>query len=468
MPVYAGPDAELDLVGTLDYQPGGAPESFRYAATWCARHDQFPLSPLLAPARLEAMDAEQRAQALSAFLLGLLPAGKPLTSLTADLRRRDDDIAGILSTGGGVDTAGALRFGRPLPPPPSDPFGADTLREVPLNELSRRIAWRDSQSLQYWDHKVHSLLPGTRDKLALHIVDERRSLVVADRVASTHVIKVGGAERTCSSLSANELFMSRLTAGCGLPTAEVSMLKLDCGPALQIRRFDRQRRPRGNSIHRLHVISGWQLLGLPPQPINAPVEVRQAWLTALLRAVRAHAADPRAERVRELDRTLELDALERRARRRPLGSRPLAPIERDYRAALDREPESPAACATLVEALLTVHGHAADPHVSAADHDLWLALASRQFERLQPLVARERAEDTARARATLDQAAALAKEAAVAEPTRRQALVAKRTELLESIVEIYGERPHMAEIVARTKQLVADSSPSPATPAETP
>ncbi len=295
MPVYAGPDAELDLVGTLDYQPGGAPESFRYAATWCARHDQFPLSPLLAPARLDAMDAEQRAQALSAFLLGLLPAGKPLTSLTADLRRRDDDIAGILSTGGGLDTAGALRFGRPLPPPPSDPFGADTLREVPLNELSRRIAWRDSQSLQYWDHKVHSLLPGTRDKLALHIVDERRSLVVADRVASTHVIKVGGAERTCSSLSANELFMSRLAAGCGLPSAEVSMLKLDCGPALQIRRFDRQRRPRGNSIHRLHVISGWQLLGLPPQPINAPVEVRQAWLTALLRAVRAHAADPRAE-----------------------------------------------------------------------------------------------------------------------------------------------------------------------------
>jgi serine/threonine protein kinase HipA of HipAB toxin-antitoxin module len=89
--------------------------------------------------------------------------------------------------------------------------------------------------------------------------------------------------------------MSRLAAGCGLPSAEVSMLKLDCGPALQIRRFDRQRRPRGNSIHRLHVISGWQLLGLPPQPINAPVEVRQAWLTALLRAVRAHAADPRAE-----------------------------------------------------------------------------------------------------------------------------------------------------------------------------
>lgn len=181
-----------------------------------------------------------------------------------------------------------------------------------------------------------------------------------------------------------------------------------------------------------------------------------------------HAADPRAEQVRDLDRTLELDALERRVRRRPLGGRPLPPIERDYRAALDREPESPAACAVLLEALVAVHGHASDPGMPAADHDLWLALARRQLERLQPLVARERAEDTARARATLDEAAALAKAAAAAEPAKRQAIVAKRTALLKSIVEIYGERPHMAEIVARTKQLLADSSPSPATPAETP
>ncbi|MEY3205863.1 MAG: hypothetical protein RLZZ21_2194 [Planctomycetota bacterium] len=179
-----------------------------------------------------------------------------------------------------------------------------------------------------------------------------------------------------------------------------------------------------------------------------------------------HAADPRAEHVRALDQTLELDALERRVRRRPLGGRPLPPIERDYRAALEREPESPAACAALLEALLTVHGHTADPTIPAADHDLWLALARRQLEQLQPLVARERAEDTARAKATLDQAAALAKAAAAAEPTKRQALLAKRTDLLESIVEIYGERPHMAEIVTRTKQLLADSTPSSPSPTE--
>jgi hypothetical protein len=174
-----------------------------------------------------------------------------------------------------------------------------------------------------------------------------------------------------------------------------------------------------------------------------------------------HATDPRAVQVGELDRTLQLDALERRARRRPLGGRPLPPIERDYRAALEREPESPAACATLLEALVAVHGHSGDPQLPAAEHDLWLALARRQLDRLRPLVAREQAEDTARAKATLDQAAALATAAAAADPTKRQTLVARRRELLESLVEIYGERPHMAEIVARTKQLLADSAPPP-------
>jgi len=302
MPVYAGPDAETDLVGMLEHAPGGAPVTFRYAEAWLAREDHFPLSPLLAPERLGALDAEQHAMALGDFLLGLLPTGKPLSSLTADLRRRSDDIAGILATGGGLDTVGALRFGRPVEPPPSDPFGADTLREVPLNELSRRIAWRDSQSLLCWDDKVHALLPGSRDKLALHIIDERRSLVVADRIASTHIVKIGGTERTCGSLSANEVFMTRLAGGCGLPVVDMSLLKLDCGPVLQIRRFDRQRRPRGSSIHRLHVITGWQLLGVAPQPAETPVDVRQAWLTALLRAVRAHAADARAETIELLRR----------------------------------------------------------------------------------------------------------------------------------------------------------------------
>jgi len=297
--VYGGADPDTDRVGTLHFARGGAPLRFDYAPAWLARSDHFPLSPLLAADRLAAMDTAHQAAALQDFLLGLLPSGRPLASLTADLQRRPEDLFGILNTGGGLDTSGALRFGRPAEPLPSDPFGVDTPREVPANELSRRIAWRDTQSLLVWDNKVHALPPGSRDKLALHIVNERRSLVVADRMASTHLVKIGSTERTCGSLSSNELFMTRLAASCGLPVANVGLEQLECGPVLLVQRFDRQRRPRGNSIHRLHMVSGWQLLGLPPHPAQTDAATRAAWLTGLLRALRSHAADPRAE-TREL------------------------------------------------------------------------------------------------------------------------------------------------------------------------
>jgi hypothetical protein len=178
-----------------------------------------------------------------------------------------------------------------------------------------------------------------------------------------------------------------------------------------------------------------------------------------------HASDPRAPQIQELDRTLELDALERRARRRPLGGRVLPPIERDYRAAMEREAESPAGCSAALDAVLHVHAHASEPGMPAAEHELWLALARRQIERLRPLVNRERAEDSARAKATLDQATAVANVAATtADPAKRTALEARRRDLLESVIEIYGERPHMADVVSRTKKLLSESQPAADSP----
>ena len=178
-----------------------------------------------------------------------------------------------------------------------------------------------------------------------------------------------------------------------------------------------------------------------------------------------HSADPRAAGIRALATTLDLDALERRARRRPLGGRVLPPIEREYRAAMEREAESPAACTAALDAVLDVHAHTAEPGMSAAEHELWLALARR----LRPLVSRERAEDTARAQATLEQATAVANAAATTiDPAKRTALEARRRELLESVVEIYGERPHMADVVSRTKKLLSESQPTEPPPSPAP
>lgn len=169
-----------------------------------------------------------------------------------------------------------------------------------------------------------------------------------------------------------------------------------------------------------------------------------------------HAADPRAETVRGLARTLELDALERKARRRPLAGRTPGPLERDYRAAMAREPESQAACLAALEAILDVHAKAAaDP-----EGERWLALVRRQVERLAPLADRERADDLARAEAALAEAADLARTAAdTADPARRAALANRRRDLLASVVEMYGPRPHAADVVARAKADLAESEP---------
>jgi serine/threonine-protein kinase len=171
-----------------------------------------------------------------------------------------------------------------------------------------------------------------------------------------------------------------------------------------------------------------------------------------------HAADPRADAIRDLDRTLDLDALERRSRRRPRASRPVSPLERDYRAAIARESEGPSACAAALAGVLAVHAESPDP--ADPDHALWLALVRRQLDRLAPLVAAEQADDAARTAAALAEAAELATEATAADAARRADLLTRRRAILEGLVKVYAERPHAAGAVAEARRLLA-AEPAP-------
>ncbi len=167
--------------------------------------------------------------------------------------------------------------------------------------------------------------------------------------------------------------------------------------------------------------------------------------------------DPRATKIRDLDTTLDLDALERRARRRLPKSAVPRPLERDYRAAMVRESESPLACMTALEAILALHKPSSvDQTTPDAQEDaLWLALVRRQIDRLKPVATQERTEDTERATATIAEAAALAIEARTAAPPDRPAILARRRELLASFVEMYAGRPHVAAAVAEAERLLA-------------
>jgi serine/threonine-protein kinase len=182
------------------------------------------------------------------------------------------------------------------------------------------------------------------------------------------------------------------------------------------------------------------------------------------RFLAAHAADPRAEAIRELDRTLDLDALERRARRRS-ESRSMSPLEREYRAAMAREDESPQACVAALQAILALHavdepdpaaGDAPPADASPAEEPgLWLALVQRQLEKLEVRAAGEREQDVALAEASLLEAADLAAAAAATDDAvEQQRLLERRRGLLAGLVEIYAARPHVADAVGRARTLL--------------
>jgi hypothetical protein len=147
----------------------------------------------------------------------------------------------------------------------------------------------------------------------------------------------------------------------------------------------------------------------------------------------------------------------------------MSPLEREYRAAMAREDESPLACVAALEAVLTLHEN--DPQTATdlpatappeSQPALWLALVQRQIDRLEPQADREREQDVARAATVLAEAATLAAEAESADdPAVTSQLLERRRELLEGLVEIYASRPHVTEAVAEARSLLTPPTPSP-------
>jgi eukaryotic-like serine/threonine-protein kinase len=222
---------------------------------------------------------------------------------------------------------------------------------------------------------------------------------------------------------------------------------------------------------------GYALLRPPTaDELHAQIRVIADDATADLRDARPlierflaeHGADPRAAGVRKLDRQLDLDSLEKRARRRRDDDDPaLTPLEREYRAAMAREDESPLACAAALAAILALHADEATAPPAAdappeSQPGLWLDLVRRQLARVEPLADREREQDVDRAAETLAEAADLAADAAVAtDDAARDALLSRRRALLTGVVEIYASRPHVAAAVAEARRLLATPESTP-------
>lgn len=194
---------------------------------------------------------------------------------------------------------------------------------------------------------------------------------------------------------------------------------------------------------------------------------------SIRRFLRDFPQDPRAGEVAGFERTMALDRLERRSRRKVRVDRPLSPVERDYRAAMAREQESPSECVDALTALLTLYAKAdvespAGPRPGGDIEDdptLWMALAHRQMARLTPLAIDEQQEDGRRIEAILSQAETLRIEAAAAPATAAESL-AQRRRLLESVLETYASRPHAKPLLSRVTALLAEPDEPPMTAAD--
>jgi len=211
------------------------------------------------------------------------------------------------------------------------------------------------------------------------------------------------------------------------------------------------RRPTADELHK-------RIMALAGDP-DADLRDARPLIASFLER---HGGDPRAAGIRDVGHRLDLNTLEKRVQRQRFGGGPLPGVEREYRAAMERQADGPEACLAALEAVLALH-----PDVSATAAEaalppeertsLWLDLVRRRIAELQDRMQRDRDADLASAVATLAAAAGLAEQADAAEDEQARAdFDRRRWRLLTGLVDLYGDKPHVAEQVDRARALLSE------------
>ncbi|MFM8283846.1 MAG: serine/threonine-protein kinase [Planctomycetaceae bacterium] len=168
--------------------------------------------------------------------------------------------------------------------------------------------------------------------------------------------------------------------------------------------------------------------------------------------------DPRFAEVDSKRLTLLLDALEKRLKLDLEGDPPR--LKREYKAAVEKADADRAACATALDAILTVHAdmlREADalPSTQLTDDMQWLLLARRTLRTIKPDVLRDKEQDLATIREKIAEATRLGGQAAQSAAAVRPSLERRRREVLEGVIRIYGDREHARPLVAEARRLLA-------------
>jgi serine/threonine-protein kinase HipA len=254
--------ADGQKVATLGHEPKNDLWSVDYDAAWVAAPGAFPLSPVLSlqpPADGYAIGAVKR------FVENLLPEGRALDITATTYRVSKANIYALISALG-TETTGAFRFWRADEVPPT--AAATPPREVPREELDKRLAERDEIPLAVWDSKVRMSIAGVQDKVMVYIDqpldDGGRLFLVEPPLASTHILKPEPGRNLTPHLVVNEHYCMTLARRMKLPAADVGIYRTP-RPVLVIRRFDRVARQdaSGAAVQRLHIIDACQASDLP-------------------------------------------------------------------------------------------------------------------------------------------------------------------------------------------------------------
>jgi len=230
-------------IGTISIEGKDEVYKFKYTKEW--EQSGYEISPHLTFGKTIASGVVKR------FLENLLPEGKGLDDLTTFTHISKNNIFGLIQAMG-FETSGALSFGN------IDQNIAPLFRPITKEELTQRIDEIESKSIIIWDKKQRLSLAGVQEKLPVLIKGTEMGLADGG-LSSTHILKFQ--TKRNENIVINEYFCMSLAKEAGLMVASVSLQKYGEHPVLIVERFDRV--VHNDTIKRLHIIDGCQMLDLP-------------------------------------------------------------------------------------------------------------------------------------------------------------------------------------------------------------
>lgn len=225
---------------------------FEYDAQWLAQPGAYALAPQFP---LTAQPAQ--GPLVRSFFENLLPEGEVMEDVLAAFQLRGASTLDVLG-----------RLGKELPgvlsllPEGGVPLVQQNYRELPLAELSARLAGRAAMPLLVSSPQAGMSLAGAQDKVGLRFDAKKKQLY--DSVGAsptTHILKPDTRQPRYQPSAINEYACMKLAQALKLPVPKVWLLRVP-EAAYVIERYDREL--RAGNIVSLHQFDGCQLLGHGP------------------------------------------------------------------------------------------------------------------------------------------------------------------------------------------------------------